>query len=152
MIDVVIEEPFEQGLSDIILNAIEKAIGFAGADREWINTWDCSVLVTDDETIQSYNQAYRGIDKPTDVLSFESHEIDPETNQLILGDILISYPTISKQAEKGGHAVEKELELMCVHGALHLMGYDHLEEDEKAEMWALQTKILTILDNDLRPD
>jgi len=152
MIDVMIEEPFAQGLADIIKQAIETAIGFAGANREWIERWDCSVLVTDDETIQGYNNAYRGIDKSTDVLSFESHEIDPETNQLILGDILISYPTIAKQAEKGGHAVEKELELMCVHGALHLMGYDHLEEDEKAEMWALQAQILALLKNDLRPE
>ena len=152
MIDVVIEEPFEQGLTKIIHQAIETAIGTAGADRAWRDHWDCSVLVTDDETIQGYNNAYRGIDKSTDVLSFESHEIDPETDQLILGDILISYPTIAKQAEKGGHAVEKELELMCVHGALHLMGYDHLEEEEKAEMWAMQTEILTLLKNDLRPD
>lgn len=154
-IDVTIEFPFdaqETVYIPLIQRAIETTIAHAGQGRTWLEAWECSVLLTDDDTIQAYNVTYRGFDKPTDVLSFESHEIDPDTNRLNLGDILISFPTITKQAAKGGHTVTQELELMCVHGALHLMGFDHLEADEKAEMWALQTAVLAQLENPLRPD
>lgn len=151
MILVKIDAEFDQAIETVIFGAVTRAVEFAGAGKDWVDHWDCSVIVTDDESVQYYNSVYRGIDKPTDVLSFESHEVDPATNAIYLGDIIISYPTILKQATKGGHALEKELELMCVHGSLHLLGYDHLEDEEKEEMWALQTEILSQLGNGLRP-
>ncbi len=105
-----------------------------------------SILITDDAQIQALNRDYRGFDKPTDVLSFEANERDPETGFLYLGDIAISLPRATEQAQKGGHPLEAEVQLLIVHGVLHLLGYDHAEAKEKAQMWAAQAKILARLD------
>lgn len=97
---------------------------------------EVSVYLTDDDEIRSLNKDYRGIDKPTDVLSFE---LEPP----ILGDIVISIPTIKKQAEDNRIPFLKEFYLMLIHGMLHLLGLDHEEskKDEK-EMFNLQNKLL----------
>ena len=86
-----------------------------------------------------------GVDGPTDVLSFPSDEIDPETGNRYLGDILISVQRAAAQAQIPGHPVESEVQLLIVHGVLHLMGHDHAEPEEKARMWKAQTEILTQL-------
>lgn len=151
MIHIEIDEQFNQKIWTIIERAVSVAIDYVADGKSWINTWDCSVVVTDDDAIQGYNAMYRGYDKPTDVLSFESHEIDPESGALNLGDIIISYPQTKKQALQGNHTIEKELELLCVHGALHLLGFDHLEPEEKKEMWQIQAEVLAILENAVRP-
>ena len=101
-----------------------------------------SVVITDDEQLHQLNQQFLEIDAPTDVLSFPSDEIDPDTGETYLGDVLISLPRAVAQAQAGGHPARDELQLLVVHGMLHLLGYDHAEPEEKARMWALQASVL----------
>lgn len=115
------------------------------------DTADLSILLTDDSALQALNLQFMGIDAPTDVLSFPAEEIDPETNRPYLGDIAISYPRALAQAQAGGHPVAHELQLLTVHGVLHLLGYDHAEPEEKAHMWQVQSQILASLDVPLSP-
>jgi len=101
-----------------------------------------SIVISDDAQLKALNQEFLGIDAPTDVLSFPAEGIDPDTGRPYLGDILISLPRAQAQAEAAGHSLEAELCLLVVHGILHLSGYDHAKQDEKAVMWALQAQIL----------
>jgi probable rRNA maturation factor len=86
-----------------------------------------------------------GHDRPTDVLSFPSGEPDPANGRLYLGDIAISFPQARLAANRGGHSVKSELQLLIVHGVLHLLGHDHAHTAEKARMWAAQAAILSEL-------
>ncbi|MRR38311.1 rRNA maturation RNase YbeY, partial [bacterium] len=106
---------------------------------------DLTLLLTGDAEIQSLNRDYLGHDNPTDVLSFPADEPDPETGRRYLGDIIISVPRAAEQASARGHALEAEVQLLIVHGVLHLLGHDHAEADEKARMWAAQAEALTTL-------
>lgn len=106
---------------------------------------DLSIVITDDASLQDLNREYLSIDAPTDVLSFSLNEKDPETGRLYLGDAIISFPRAQEQAAKAGHAVVAELQLLTVHGVLHLLGYDHADPEEKEKMWGVQQEILTIL-------
>ena len=101
------------------------------------NTYEISLLITDDETIHNLNKEYRQKDKPTDVLSF------PMDDEVLLGDIVISMDTAKKQAEEREINIDREAAFLFIHGLLHLLGYDHetSAEDEK-EMFALQEEIL----------
>ena len=92
-----------------------------------------------------------GLDEPTDVLSFSAREKDPDTGQLYLGDIIISYPRAEAQAAAGKHLVLAEVQLLTMHGLLHLLGYDHVEEEQKQAMWAIQSSILNQLHNPVIP-
>lgn len=103
---------------------------------------ELSVIIDSDEFIRELNRKYRTQDEPTDVLSFSSGETDPQTGSRYYGDIIISYPRAVAQAQTGDHTVEDEITLLIVHGILHLLGYDHEEEIEQKEMWAVQNKIL----------
>jgi probable rRNA maturation factor len=109
--------------------------------------FDLSIVLSDDDQLQTLNRQFLGVDAPTDVLSFpaDQPEPDPDSQVQYLGDILISYPRAMAQARAGGHALVDELQLLIVHGVLHLLGYDHATEDEKAAMWEVQAKILTRL-------
>jgi len=104
-----------------------------------------TILITDDRQLQALNYQYLGHDTPTDVLSFPSHETDPDSGALYLGDIAVSYPRAQVQAQQGGHAVTDELQLLVVHGVLHLLGHDHADDRDRAAMWKLQGEILTNL-------
>jgi probable rRNA maturation factor len=106
---------------------------------------DMSIVLSDDDQLQALNRQFLGVDAPTDVLSFPADEPEPDPDSQVqyLGDILISYPRAVVQAAAGGHALLDELQLLIVHGVLHLLGYDHTTQDEKAAMWALQAEILT---------
>ena len=106
---------------------------------------DLTIVLTDDEQIHALNQRWMGVDGPTDVLSFPSDEIDPESGNRYAGDILISVPRAAEQAKAAGHSVEAETQLLIVHGVLHLMGHDHAESEEKARMWQAQAEILAQL-------
>ena len=114
-----------------------------------------TVTFTNPENIQSINKEYRDIDKPTDVLSFpmfQKEELDKKIEekdfqyQDILGDIVISIPKVEEQAKEYGHSFERELSYMLVHGFYHLMGYDHMEEEDKKEMRTKEENILKTLD------
>jgi probable rRNA maturation factor len=101
-----------------------------------------SVVITDDREVQSLNRQYRGIDAPTDVLAFPAHQTDPDTDEIYIGDVLISYPQAEKSAQKCGHQVAEELSLLIVHGVLHLLGFDHHQPTDKERMWKTQAEIL----------
>jgi probable rRNA maturation factor len=103
---------------------------------------DLSVVLSDDEQLQQLNRDYLGIDSATDVLSFPASETNPESGERYLGDILVSVPRASQQAAAAGHPLEAEVQLLIVHGVLHLLGYDHAEPQEKTRMWAAQADIL----------
>jgi probable rRNA maturation factor len=106
---------------------------------------DITIVLTDDGQLHELNREFLGVDAPTDVLSFPASEIDPETGMPYLGDILISIPRATEQAQAAGHPVEAEVQLLVVHGTLHLLGYDHAEAEEKARMWAAQAEVMSRL-------
>jgi probable rRNA maturation factor len=106
---------------------------------------DLAVVLSDDALLQELNRQYLGIDAPTDVLSFPSDEIDLDSGQRYLGDILISLPRAQEQAHSAGHPLQDELRLLVVHGVLHLLGYDHDEDANRLNMWAIQSEILRSL-------
>jgi probable rRNA maturation factor len=131
----------------LLARAAGEALRLGGADP----SAEMTLALSDDAQLHDLNRRYLEIDAPTDVLSFPSGEIDPDSEALYLGDVIISYERAQAQAVAGGRPVEAELELLAVHGALHLLGHDHAEEDEKAVMWALQAQVLEALGNPLRP-
>jgi probable rRNA maturation factor len=110
-----------------------------------------SVVITGDEPLHRLNRQFRQVDAPTDVLSFPSDEQDPDTGERYLGDVLISLPRAAVQASAGGHAVADELQLLVVHGVLHLLGYDHADPDEKKRMWRIQGEVLDALGVNISP-
>lgn len=110
-------------------------------------TGDVCVLITDAEEIQRLNASYRHIDRVTDVLTFPAWEGDsilcPPDGYL--GDIAICLERAQEQAEEYGHSLERELAFLSVHGALHLLGYDHMQPDDEQKMLAMQDEILNEL-------
>ena len=101
------------------------------------NQYEISLLLTDDETIRQLNKEYRNKDKSTDVLSF------PMEDDIMLGDIVISVDTASRQAAEAEINIDRETAFLFIHGLLHLLGYDHeTSQEDEAEMFALQEKIL----------
>ena len=109
------------------------------------NETSLSVVISDDTFLKKLNQKYRGIDDTTDVLSFPSSEPDPDTNMLYLGDVVISLPRAKYNASVGGHPLVEELQLLVVHGTLHLLGYDHRVGTDKKKMQVAQERILNQL-------
>jgi len=124
---------------------IERAAQAALAHQKDSLDANLSVVLTDNRRLQKLNRDYLGIDAPTDVLSFPASESDPDTGARYLGDILISVPYARKGAKEAGHPLESELQLLVVHGVLHLLGHDHAKPKEKATMWKAQREILTQL-------
>ena len=102
------------------------------------------ILLTDDASIHVYNREYRGVDRPTDVLSFPQDEggelISPPDG--FLGDIVISVPRAAEQGRELGHSTERELAFLTVHGILHLLGYDHIDPDDETIMLEHQRRIM----------
>jgi probable rRNA maturation factor len=103
---------------------------------------DLTIVLTDNAQLHELNRDYLGIDAPTDVLSFPASETDPETARRYLGDILISVPRAEEQARTAGHPLEAEVQLLIVHGTLHLLGYDHAGKEDKTRMWKAQAEVL----------
>ena len=118
-----------------------------------------NVLLTDNAGIHEFNSTYRGIDRPTDVLSFpnldfdvpgnfdkveesELDDFDPDTGELLLGDIIISTDKVQEQAEAYGHSLKREFAFLVAHSMLHLCGYDHMTEEESAVMEQKQEETL----------
>ena len=109
-----------------------------------------NIVLTNPENIRKINKEHRNIDKETDVLSFpmfEKEELEQrkEENQDILGDIVISIEKVKEQAKEYGHSFERELAYMAVHGFYHLMGYDHMEENDKNLMREKEENVLNKL-------
>jgi probable rRNA maturation factor len=114
------------------------------------NKTDIGILICSDDEITQLNLQYRGIDRATDVLSFTSDEIDPETGRHYLGDIIVSCDTATLHANSAGHSVQTEIVILLIHGFLHLMEYDHDTEERKKEMWRIQFEIHRILNIDVQ--
>jgi len=130
---------------DFAAALIERAAQAALAHQKESLDVNLSVVLTDNRRLHKLNRDYLGIDAPTDVLSFPASEADPETGARYLGDILISVPYARQGAKEAGHPLESELQLLVVHGVLHLLGHDHAKPKEKAKMWKAQRDILESL-------
>jgi probable rRNA maturation factor len=119
---------------------------------------ELGLLITDDETVRKLNQEYRGVDEPTDVLSFALAERKPGSSSFVtppdgllhLGEVVISYPQAARQAEENNHSVEEEVALLVVHGVLHLLGYEHDEPAREREMRALEKRVLSEVEKGLK--
>ncbi len=129
-----------QGTPPVAKDLIEKA-GAAVLGQQ-SKSGELTVVLTGDAELRELNRKYLGIDAPTDVLSFPSSEIDPESRAAYLGDVLISVARAEEQARAAGHPLAAEVQLLVVHGVLHLLGYDHRRAADKARMWSAQSKAL----------
>jgi len=138
MINIESDFPFSNEL-------LEQAAHVALKHQEKSSDVDLSIVLTDNAKLRQLNRDYLGVDAPTDVLSFPASETDPETGSQYIGDIIISIPYATKSAEKAGHPLESEVQLLVVHGVLHLLGHDHAEPKEKTKMWKAQAEILESL-------
>lgn len=130
---------------------IEKIAGDSLRYEGFSENCEISVSIVDNEEIQQINRQFRDINRPTDVLSFpqltfSDGEIPDknENGEIVLGDIIISLERAREQAEEYGHSLKREIAFLTAHSMLHLMGYDHMEEDEEKEMFAKQKEILKI--------
>jgi len=151
MIYIQIDESLTAALAEldqaVIERAAQQALQHAGADA----SAEATIVLSDDAQLHALNRQFLDIDAPTDVLSFPGGETDPDSDALYLGDVIISLSRAQAQAAAGGYALQDELQLLVVHGVLHLMGHDHAEEEEKAKMWAAQAEILESLGCAARP-
>jgi len=113
-------------------------------EHEKVDNAIFSVVFMEDEEIHQMNKEYRGVDRVTDVISFafEDNEDFVYNDIRMLGDIFICIPQMKRQAEEFGHSEKRELAFLAVHGILHLLGYDHMNEEDEKVMFALQELIL----------
>lgn len=109
-----------------------------------LNQAEVSVYIVDEAESQELNAQYRGKDKPTNVLSFPA-DIPDEVGVPLLGDLVICAPVVEREALEQGKTLEAHWAHMLVHGTLHLLGYDHIEDDEAEVMEALETRLITQL-------
>jgi probable rRNA maturation factor len=101
-----------------------------------------SLVLSDDETVHGLNRQYRGVDAPTDVLSFPVEHDAPFEDDTDLGDLIIAVPYLARQAKAQGHTFADELLLAAIHGTLHLLGYDHDTRENEDAMWTIQAQAL----------
>lgn len=133
-------------VSDADITAVRRAIETVGR-LYGAEDAEVSVTLTDDAHIHELNRIYRAVDRPTDVLSFaltesEEPEIVGAQGHDVLGDLVISLEHVAAQAEEYGHSPLRELSFLTVHGMLHLLGYDHMEEQERQEMEEEQRHVM----------
>lgn len=146
--------PFSDPMRQAILSAIRSVLDLAGAPEDI----EIFVSVIGSRRMQELNRRERGINRETDVLSFpcidwegkepgsflavEGLDYNPDTGNILLGDIIISLPKAAQQAEEYGHSLMRELGFLAAHGTLHLLGYDHMTPKDQQQMFALQEKAL----------
>ncbi|MBO5786889.1 MAG: rRNA maturation RNase YbeY [Clostridia bacterium] len=134
----IITEPIPKLYETLMKRVIRKAV----TEHYPNHRFEVNVTVCDDETIKEINKEHRGIDKPTDVLSFPFLDFDSPETLTMLGDIIISRDTAYRQADEYGHSPKREFCFLAAHSALHLLGYDHETEEEREEMEAKRREIL----------
>lgn len=132
-------EDFEKLVEDCTRAALE--------EEEIAEDAEVSVTLVDNARIRELNAEFREIDRETDVLSFplggdEGFEVDPDTDAILLGDIVISLERARSQAEEYGHSFRREVAFLVTHSLFHLLGYDHMTPEEEAEMFTKQEKVL----------
>lgn len=138
--EVAVDDDLAEFLSGVA-EAVLKSEGY-GEDAE------VSLVLVDDIYIRSLNSEYRGIDSPTDVLSFamlEGEALPGQEEELILGDVVVSVQTARRQADEYGHSFRRETAYLTAHGVLHLLGYDHQEEEGHEKMRLKEEEILASL-------
>lgn len=127
---------------------IEKLLNFAKQQEEISEDAELSITFVDKSEIQEINKMYRDKDKVTDVISFALEEDEPDIDMSefdiprVLGDIIICTDVAQEQSESYGHSFERELGFLALHGFLHLLGYDHMNEEDEKEMYGRQDAIL----------
>ena len=167
-IDISVDEPYQQELSEVWLRTVMKAALVEALPQG--EPAQVGLVVTDDKTVQELNRQFRGLDEVTDVLSFspshsghwegdpqepdkaytESEEPEEEESAFVLppgepsplGEVIISFPQTIRQAQERNGPVEQELALLIIHGVLHLVGYDHMEPEDEAQMQAKERSAL----------
>lgn len=135
-------EDFEKLVKDCTRAALE--------EEEIEDDAEVSVTLVDNARIRELNSEFREIDRETDVLSFplgddEGFEVDPDTDAILLGDIVISLEKAKSQSEEYGHSFKREVAFLVTHSLFHLLGYDHITPEEETEMFSKQEKVLTKL-------
>ena len=147
MILITIKDKFQDQVAEQMLVAAAEAViletGIADSPSLMLK-------ITDDEELFTLNLQFRGIKKTTDVLSFPADFMDPDLGSRYLGDVVIAFPQAAEQAQERGHDVDAELQLLVIHGVLHLLGYDHGDRNDKVEMWSIQSRILVRLGLDIK--
>lgn len=145
-IDILVESDL-WGDVDALRADIETTVAMARdmADAEIVEDAELSLVLTDDASIRVINRDHRGIDKPTNVLSFPQDDPDADAYGPMLGDIVVAHETVTREAVDDGISFRAHFLHMIVHGFLHLVGYDHLNDDEAEEMEGLETAILARL-------
>lgn len=153
--DEGIENPFSFEINPLVEQVVEQVLASEGCNYEAC----VNVLVTDNARIRELNRAYREIDRETDVLSFpnldferpgefepaeerEADYFDPDSGELVLGDIILSVDKIKEQAESYGHSEKREFAFLVAHSMFHLCGYDHMTEEDAAVMEKKQEAVL----------
>ena len=139
--DKTLTESFTTQLTELLESLLQDS------DLGW---GEVNVVVGDDEMLQNLNREYRSKDAPTDVLAFSyiegEEDIDSDDPDFAVGDIFISLDKASLQAESAGHSTARELAFLAIHGMLHLLGFDHLEDDEAALMRKKELAVMQIFD------
>lgn len=124
--------------SETLLRAVQVTL-----EHEQVQRGELSILLSDDTKLATLNNTYRGMNEPTDVLAFPAGEEPALPDEAVyLGDIAVSLPRAQAQAAEAGHSLMEELQLLVIHGTLHLLGHDHGEPQEQADMWEAQRTIL----------
>lgn len=147
---IQIDEPFSESVNlELVKKALLTTLRLYKPSLVVAETSTVAVVITDNETVRRLNHQYRGIDAPTDVLSFQNPP-DPdfphdEISTTHLGDIIIAHPVAEAQALAASHTTSEEVTLLAVHGALHLLGFDHDTPTAQKKMWAAQHQIMTEL-------
>ena len=158
--EIFIEWLYEENQSEVYDGLIGRSIMTALEHEGVTLDVELSVTILDNDQMKAINLDQRGIDQATDVLSFpmidfdgmatiaeqvQGGEVNPETNLVYLGDIVISWDKVLEQKEAYGHSTERELSFLLVHSVLHLLGYDHLDDEEERIMILRQKEIMTDL-------
>jgi probable rRNA maturation factor len=152
MINLQVSESLTQSLPSTLedLSFLERA-GLEALRQAGAGAAGLTLVIGDDAQLHALNRQFLGVDAPTDVLSFPADDTDPDSGERYIGDILISYPRAAAQSASAGHTVQEELQLLVVHGVLHLLGFDHAEPAGKTRMWEIQSQILESLGSRLSP-
>ena len=146
--NIQIDSPFRASIDESWLqHVVEETLKAKSGD----SSIELGLVITDEERVRQLNKNYRGIDEPTDVISFALLEGDdsfimPPDKILHLGEVVISYPQAVRQAKEQKHSTERELAHLAIHGVLHLLGHDHENEGDNYKMKAIETQVLSVLD------